>query len=125
MKQRWLGSIVFILLFVAALITLTKVFPYHNTTDNFLNRILPLDGCILGQEPEAWIGDVATNQRVAGKGRQHLSRQVDVDFIKVKGSWYKIKGPVYITRGGRVLGWHRKITQMESNELGKWLYLVE
>ena len=125
MKNRWFGYGMFVLVFVAVLLLLAKAFPYNNSRDNLLNRILPLGGIILGQEPQAWIGDVATNQRVAGKGRGNRPISVDVDFIKVKGKWYKVRGPIYITRSGNLIGWHREITLQESNDLGKWLFLVE
>ena len=117
MRSRWLGFIVFILAFVLILVFFANFFPYDNSRNNWLNRILPLGGVFFGQEPQAWIGDLATNQRVAGKGRQNLSRQVDVDFIKVNGQWYKIKGPVYITKGGSIMGWHRRLTRQEAETL--------
>ncbi len=78
-------------------------------------------GRIFGHAPEAWIGDVL-GKRVAGKGRENISSSTDVDFIKVRGEWYKIKGPVYITNGGKIAGWHRRITLGEEMELGRWLF---
>ena len=124
-KTKGLSYAVFILFFITLLVFLSRTLPYTNTTTNVFNRILPLGGILFGQEPEVWVGDVATNQRVTGKGKENRPISVDVDFIKVKGQWYKIKGPVYITGGKRILGWHRKMTQVEAGELGKWLFLVE
>jgi len=106
------------------LILIAYMIPYDNSMDNFFNRVLPLGGRILGQEPEAWIGDTF-GQRVAGKGKQDRPASIDVDFIKVKGRWYKVKGPVYITKSGRILGWHRRITPGEERALGRWLFSVE
>ena len=119
MKNRWAGSLIFIGLFMIALLAMAKMFPYDNSNNHPLNRILPLGGVLFGQEPEAWVGD-RMNEKIVGQGRPRRSAAVDVDFIKVRGWWYKIKGPVYITRGGRILGWHRKMTLEEADDLGKW-----
>lgn len=124
MKTRGIGAFVFILLFIAALVFFSLALPYNNTTENAFNRVLSLGGILFGQEPQAWLGDASTG-RVTGKGRGRWPVSVDVDFVKVKGQWYKIKGPVYITRGGKILGWHREMTRQEAGELGKWLYFVE
>lgn len=70
-------------------------------------------GILLGEEPEAWIGD-RPGRRVAGKGKKERPPLLDVDFIKVKGRWYKIKGPIYITKGGKIMGWHRETTLEET-----------
>ena len=122
MKKRWLGYVLFIPLFTAALIFLAELFPHNNRIDNFFNRILPLKGHLLGQEPEAWIGDVL-GQTIAGKGKENRPPSMDVDFVKVKGKWYKVKGPVYITQNGKMIGWHIQTTLEETGYLGKWSYV--
>ena len=116
-----LGPVLFILLFIAALIALGVLLPYDNNPDNPINRFLPTGGFLLGEEPEAWIGDSGTEQRIAGKGRENRPRTVDVDFIKVNKKWYKIRGPLYITGGGKMIGWHREVTPKEALFLGRWL----
>jgi len=122
MNHRWVGTLLFVLLFVVALIILAEVFPYNNRMDNPLNRILPLRGFILGQEPEVWVGNSPTHQGIIGRGRENRPISIDVDFIKVSGKWYKVKGPVYITKTGRIIGWHQDITHHESEHLGKWQF---
>ena len=115
---------VFVPLFIAALIGLAVLFPEGHRIDLPFNCLLPLEGKILGQEPEAWLGDVS-GKRTGGKGGQHRPPRMDVDYIKVKGRWYKIKGPVYITRGGKILGWHQQATFQETGYVGKWASFLE
>lgn len=108
MKARGWGYLLLIPLVAVGLALLANLLPS-----------LPLAGRILGEEPEAWIGDRAQG-RVAGIGKENRPAGVDIDFIKVKGVWYKISGPLYVTKGGRLVGWHHPLTREELEELEKW-----
>lgn len=124
MKNNWIGYSLFIFLFVAFLAILAAVFPYSNRIDHPLNRILPLGGFLLGHEPEAWLGDLPGERMIGGRGKRDRTFAVDVDFIQTGGRWYKIKGPVYITKGGRIIGWHREVTFDEVLYIRRWLFLI-
>ncbi len=111
MKNPWVAYLFFIPSVVAVLIALTLFFPDTH-------------GKILGQEPEAWLGDMS-GQRRGGRGGENRPPAMDVDYIKVKGRWYKIKGPVYLTPGGKILGWHQETTFQETGYVGKWASFLE
>ena len=113
MRDKRFGSIGFVLFFIAALLLLARILPYNNSQDHLLNHILPLGGAIFGQEPEVWVADTSDG-RLFGKGKQNRPPSLDIDFIKVQGQWYKIKGPVYLTKSGKILGWHQPTVFEES-----------
>jgi len=125
MNHRWLGSIVFMFLFTLGLAILSSLFPYRTGREPLFDRSWILRGRIFGEEPETWIGDLPDNRRVAGKGGERRPIHVDIDFIRIHGQWYKVKGPIYMTRDGKIIGWHHPITREEAETLGKWLTLVQ
>jgi len=115
-KYGKLGYLLFFPLFTVGLLVIISLIP-----ENYL--IFPSKGVIFGEEPEAWIGD-SFGIRIAGKRKEDRPVLLDVDFIKVKGRWHKIRGPVYITKGGKMIGWHRETTLEETGYRGK-RYIVE
>ena len=75
-------------------------------------------GNIHGTRPEAWAGDGPGDVKRSGQGTPPPSG-TDVDYIKVEGKWYKIRGPVFILKNGTIIGIHFDATENQINFLKK------
>ena len=125
MKIPWWASLILIpVLTGVALLFLVWIIPENNSAPNPLNRLLPLRGKIVGAEPDAWLGDLS-GKRMGGRKGTERPPGIDVDYIRVKTDWYKIKGPVYLTKDGKLFGWHQKTTFRETGYVGKWASFLD